>query len=355
MKWLLFVYSILSFITLFLLHHFFYKKAQVFNINKAYQKAIRWSSQSKPVAGGITFFVSFILGTIFFLLTQSANQQIHTEYLTISLSLTIAFFTGLADDMLSISPSLKMLLQALASLILVYSGLYIQLFSNVWLNYALTVIWYIGMMNSINMLDNMDSVATSISLIALLGFICLNMFYFSNFYDSFIMLSLFFALLTFLFYNLHPSKMYMGDNGSLFLGLSLAIFAVKYLWNLPFYGNYSYTIQLTLPFIIVFLFFLIPIADTITVTVNRLLRKQSPFIGGKDHTTHSLFELGLNENKIVLLLSFLNLISVILAIYLILTDFRSKILVVLSFFYCIFVALFLYINAFLRNKKNKRF
>lgn len=353
MKWTLLIFSALSFFTFYLLHHFFYKKAQVFHINKAYQKAVRWSSQSKPITGGITFFISFLFGTSFFLLTQTGQQQIYTEYLSISLALIIAFFTGLADDMLSISPELKLLLQAIAAFILVYSGLYIHLFSNDWLNYALTMVWYIGMMNSINMLDNMDSVATSMSIISLSGFLYLNLLHFQNFYDSFIMLSLFFALITFLFYNFYPSKMYMGDNGSLFLGLFLAIMAVKYLWNTPVYEAHSSIFSYALPFLCVLLFFLIPLTDTFTVTINRLKRKRSPFLGGKDHTTHALYYIGLSENKIVLLLSIFNLISVSLAIYLILTDFRNNVALVVSFFYCIFVVLFLYINATIYIKKNK--
>ncbi len=353
MNLLILVYSILSFITLFLLHHFFYKKSQVYNINKANQKAVRWSSQSKPIVGGITFFIGFIFGTTFFLLTQTGIKHIEMEYLSIPLSLTIAFFTGLADDLLIIKPSLKLFLQAISAFILVYSGLYIQIFENIWLNYSITMIWYIGIMNSINMLDNMDSIVTSISLIILSGLIFLNLYYLSNYYDIFIMLSLFFALITFLFYNIHPSKMYMGDNGSLFLGLSIAIFGVKYLWNLQSYGNYSFFFQNTLHFLTVLLFFLIPITDTFTVTIIRILKKQSPFIGGKDHTTHALYQLGLNENKIVFLLSFFNFISVGLAIYLFLTDFRSVFAISVSFFYCIFVVLFLFTNAAIRNKKNK--
>lgn len=353
MWWNVLAYIVLALVTFAYLHHFFYKKAQLFKINKAYQKAIRWNSQSKPVAGGITFFISFVFGTTFFLLSQKLDTQLKPEYLSISLALIFAFFTGLADDMLSITPQLKMLLQAFAAFILVYSGLHVHLFQQTWLNYLFTMIWYIGMMNSINMLDNMDAVATSIALIITSGFLFLNLYYFNNLYEFFVLISLWLSLATFLIYNIHPSKMYMGDNGSLFLGLLLAIFGVKYLWNFNTFIHPNNTIHYLMPFFANALFFLIPLTDTTTVTINRILQGRSPFTGGRDHTTHALYFLGLSENKIALMLSAFNLISVVFVILLLMIESTSKWLYALSFFYSIFVVLFLYINATVRNKKNK--
>ncbi len=347
------LYSLVCFILFFFLHHYFYKKAQLYSINKANQKAIRWSSQSKPVAGGITFFLSFIIGTTFYLLSQRTNAQIQSEYLFISLALIFAFFTGLADDMLSIAPGLKMVLQAFAAFILIYSGLYIRLFPYWWANYLISFIWYVGMMNSINMLDNMDAITTSISIIITSGFLFLNIYNFHHTYELFILINLLIALVTFLFFNYYPSKMYMGDNGSLFLGLLLAIMGMKYVWNFPVSPLHSDWVKMVIPFLSVLLFFLIPLTDTFTVTVNRLMRKQSPLIGGKDHTTHALFYMGLSEVNINFLLSFLQMVSLIFAIYLILTDFQNKTIVILSIIYSIFVVLFLFINATIRNKKNK--
>ncbi|NSW44361.1 MAG: undecaprenyl/decaprenyl-phosphate alpha-N-acetylglucosaminyl 1-phosphate transferase [Bacteroidales bacterium] len=351
---LLFIlYSLASISVFILLHNFFYQKAKYFKINKANQKAVRWSSQKKPVAGGITFFLSFLFASTFFLLSQPiSNNLIKIEYLFISISLIFVFFIGLADDMLSISPNLKLFLQIIVALILIYSGLYINIFDNIFLNYAITIIWYVGMMNSINMLDNMDAISTVVSVSILLGFIFMNVFYFHNLFELLILLGLFYALITFLIFNFHPAKMYMGDNGSLFLGLFLAIFGVKYIWNHSIYEYNQWTNLL--PFLYILLFFLIPIADTTTVTINRILEKKSPFTGGKDHTTHALYYIGLSENKIAILLFLLNLIGVIIATYFLYTGNLNKSLVIISFFYSIFVVLFLYINAFRVNRKNKK-
>lgn len=350
---LLTLYSVLAIAIFVLLHNFFYQKAKYFNIKKANQKAIRWSSQKKPVAGGITFFISFLFATTFYMLSQPIkNKFIEMEYAYIAMAFIFIFFTGLADDMLSISPLLKLSIQTITAFMLVYADVYIQLFDYDWLNYIISVIWYVGIMNSINMLDNMDAVSSLVSISILTGFIFINIFYHFNLYELLLLISLLIALVTFMIFNFHPSKMYMGDNGSLFLGLFLGIFGVKYIWNHSFYewnGGVIY-----IHFLIILLFFLIPLTDTTTVTINRLLKKQSPFIGGKDHTTHALFYLGLKENQIAILLFTINLVAVLVALYIIYFDnSNSLLLLYISFFYCTFVALFLYINAFRVNFKNK--
>lgn len=351
MKIYIIIYSIISIGLYLILHNFFYRKAKHFKINKANQKAIRWSSQKKPVAGGITFFLSFLFANVFFLISQPSNIQIDVQSFDIAIALIFAFLIGLADDMLSVSPNLKLVFQTFSAILLIYSGLYIKIFDNIWLNYILTVIWYVGIMNSINMLDNMDAISTVVSISILLQFLFIDMIIVKNIYDLLIILALLFSLSTFLLYNRHPAKMYMGDNGSLFLGLFLAVFGVKYVWNHPFYHNDVY--YQWLPFVFIWLTFLIPLTDTTTVTINRILKKKSPFIGGRDHTTHALSMIGLSENKIAILLFALNFIGISASTYILVYENYSPILTGVSIFYCTFVVLFLYINAFRVNRKNK--
>lgn len=345
------IYSILSILLSLIFHNFFYRKALQFKINKANQKAIRWSSQKKPVAGGITFFLTFLFANIFFLLSQPVNIQIDTQYLYIAITLIFTFLIGLADDLLSISANLKLVLQTLFAILLISSGIYIKVFDYEILNFILSLIWYVGIMNSINMLDNMDAIATVVSITILSQFLIINIMIIKNLYELLIILAILFSLITFLLYNWHPSKMYMGDNGSLFLGLFLAIFGVKYLWNHPIYENEIY-FQF-LPFVYVLSSFLIPLTDTTTVTINRLLQKKSPFVGGKDHTTHALSMLGFSEKKIVLLCFVLNLIGTLLVTYMIVYEYYNPMLIFTSIFYCTVVILLLYINAFKINRKNK--
>ena len=95
----------------------------------------------------------------------------------------------------------------------------------------------------------------------------------------------------------------MGDTGSQFLGVFIAAFSIKYLWNFPLSGSSFINAYF------VFLVFLIPITDTTAVVIKRIGRKQSPFVGGKDHTTHHLYYNGFSERKIVLFFAIISIIS----------------------------------------------
>jgi UDP-GlcNAc:undecaprenyl-phosphate GlcNAc-1-phosphate transferase len=155
------------------------------------------------------------------------------------------------------------------------------------------------------------------------------------------------ALCGFLVYNFHPSKMFMGDTGSQFLGLFLSVMGVDNCWNNP-------TSPLVNGFpvaniLIVVLVFLLPLTDTATVTINRLLEGRSPFVGGKDHTTHHLFFRGLTEKRIAILFFLLGGIGVLLA-YLLVVNF-SYTLFYLSIAYSLVVMVSLYLNTVVKRRK----
>jgi UDP-GlcNAc:undecaprenyl-phosphate GlcNAc-1-phosphate transferase len=203
------------------------------------------------------------------------------------------------------------------------------------------------------MLDNMDGVSSASSLSI---FIAVAIYLIANGGENsilslIILVSTIASLLSFLFYNWHPSKMYMGDNGSQFLGILLAWAGIKYFWNAIPITEFSYGFN-TMQFLIVFLAFLVLITDTTTVTINRLLRKKSPFIGGKDHTTHHLYYLGLPTDIIALVFFVLNSIGLALAFCLIQkssTIAYSQLW--LFFLYPITVFLLLYINTKVSKEK----
>src|SRR5690606_2557267 len=140
---------------------------------------------------------------------------------------------------------------------------------------------------SVNMLDNMDGIATICAMLACFFMVVVNVALFNTgSYATMLNLGVLGALCGFLVYNFHPSRMFMGDTGSQFLGLFLAIMGIDNCWNNP-------TSVLVNGFpianpVIVALVFLLPLSDTFTVIVNRLLAGGSPFVGGKDHTTHHL-------------------------------------------------------------------
>lgn len=228
---------------------------------------------------------------------------------------------GLADDAYDTKPLIKSLTQFVCALILILTGTRIECFENELLNYTLTILWVIGMMNSINMLDNMDAITTIVS-IGILIFISTITILQSHTLTpiSILVIAMLGSLCGFLIYNWHPSKMFMGDTGSQFLGVFLAIIGIEYCWNIKPSIDALFPIEYgTKSILVVASVFVIPLTDTITVVTNRLIRGKSPFVGGKDHTTHSLFFQGITEKKIALLYFGLTCIGCYLS-YLIITD-----------------------------------
>lgn len=293
-------YFISTVILSFLINGLFLKFATTLGIRNANETIIRWSPKSKPSLGGISFYIIFLISIasypIFF---EQSKVLLSKPLLGILAACTLAFLMGLSDDAYNTKPLLKFIIQVCCALILISTGTHISIFSNMYINYALTLFWVVGLMNSINMLDNMDGITTLVSITIILS--ALFILYLNN--DNYsihilLLIGVLAALIGFLFFNWHPSKMFMGDTGSQFIGLFLAAMGIIYFWNTPdVHGNLIQSKQ----FFVTILTFAIPIIDTTSVTINRLLKGKSPFVGGKDHTTHSLFFMGLTEKRIALL------------------------------------------------------
>ncbi len=261
---------------------------------------VRWSTTSKPALGGISFFLVFLLSAITYMLISDYEGQKfwnNIPFLGLLASTGIAFFMGLSDDAYNTKPMLKFFVQIFCGLVLIGTGTYIQLFESQAANYILTLFWVVGLMNSINMLDNMDGITTIVSVFIILEVLML--IYLKNqIYnlDTIILIGIAGALIGFLFHNWYPSKMFMGDTGSQFLGVFLAAIGIKYFWN--FDGTDTLSTNFYLKISLPLLAFALPIIDTTTVTINRIMRGQPPYVGGKDHTTHALSYLGLKDNQV---------------------------------------------------------
>lgn len=277
------------------------------------QPVIRWSNVSKPAIGGLSFYVSFLLSTVSFsIFFPSAPLLYDIQALGIIGATAMAFLMGLADDAYNTKPWLKFFVQLACGVLLIFSGNYIHFFELDLLNYVLTLFWIIGIMNSINMLDNMDGITATVSIFILI--ICLSFLAINGQYTSFdfiVILGVLSSLIGFLFYNWNPSKMFMGDTGSQFLGMFIAAMGIKYIWNSTTFDGEGEYLQKIFTVLIAFI---LPIVDTTTVFINRIARKQSPFIGGKDHTTHHLSYLGLSDSRVGFVFLGLSIVSLIICI-----------------------------------------
>lgn len=310
--WIFFIYTfVLSLIS----HRFFVMRSEKYNIKKVNITAERWSSQTKPVLGGITFYAIFLFSIFNYIFIFGFENILQGPIFATIIALTLMFLMGLADDMLNTPPGFKFAIQFAGAAILMYFGIYINIFESMPLNYIISFFWIVGVMNSLNMLDNMDGITTSVSVTILCGAAVL-IALLKGTDNIFLIICLggIASLTSFLYYNWNPSKMYMGDNGSQFLGTLLAIIGIEVFWNNPATESYSFMYPLALTVSA----FIVPISDTATVTINRLLRKQSPFVGGRDHTTHHLSYLGLKDSQVALVLLLINLIFVSCSVLIIL-------------------------------------
>jgi len=304
----------IAFLFSFLINSILLKFSQTLGVRQPQQREIRWSPSVRPSFGGISFFVVFL---ITFITLNFINNVLPLQYNNLKVIgifgvCTMAFLMGLADDAFNTQPLLKLITQIICSLVLVYSGIHIRLFENLLLNYALTVFWIIGMMNSFNLLDNMDGITGIITVVISGLFIAVTVsLKITNSYITIFNVCLLGSVVGFLVYNFHPSRMYMGDSGSQFIGFFLAAIGIEVCWNngLPF-GLYHGELE---NISLVLLVFLLPIIDTTTVFINRIVRGNSPFIGGKDHTTHHLFFRGITEKRIAMLYLLISVIACVLA------------------------------------------
>jgi UDP-GlcNAc:undecaprenyl-phosphate GlcNAc-1-phosphate transferase len=257
----------------------------------------RWHSRPTPAIGGVAIFLGFGLALgVGFLLDPNAVQGLtprpvqsllpFSTWEALVLGSTLAFLVGLVDDFVHLPPLAKLAGQVVASSVLLLSGIGVWLTGVYAVDAAISLFWFVGLTNAVNLLDNMDGLAAGTAAIA--GAYLAVIFFLQGALGLAI-LSLGFsaALVGFLAHNYPPARIFMGDSGSLFLGLFLAGLALA-----PAPGlSRSLAAVLAAPVLILGL----PILDTTLVTIGRILEGRPVSQGGKDHTSHRFVALGMGE------------------------------------------------------------
>ncbi len=265
----------------------------------AVPRADRWHSHPTPTLGGIGMFIAFWVSLLAVYLFDNSHNLFIARWSTLA-AVVIMFAIGLYDDFKHISPPIKLAFQILAATIVIFFGnITIEFFRWPIANILLTFFWLVGITNAINLLDNMDGLASGVALITA-GF--LSIFFWRTGYSELLILSLTLcgSILGFLVFNFPPAKIFMGDSGSMFLGFTLAVLAI------------ARRTQASNIFAIIgvpTLVLLLPILDTGLVAITRILRGQSLAVGGKDHTSHRLVAFGLSERQAVLVLYGIAIVS----------------------------------------------
>ena len=269
-----------------------------FNLLKA-PRDDRWNLKPTPVFGGVAIYLAF---AAVFLLFQ---QHLPPGARLILFGGTLLFLTGLVDDLISIKPPVKLVIQLIVSATVVYFGRRLQWTGSDAFNIVITICWLVGMTNAINLLDNMDGLAAGIVAIAC-AFMTATFLLNGQIQEALLPAVLAGAALGFLVFNFNPASIFMGDCGSMFLGFTLGGMALL--------SSNDRTRNLTSVLITPVLIMLIPIFDTTLVAISRKLSGRPLSQGGRDHTSHRLVALGISERRAVLLLYILSAAAGVLAL-----------------------------------------
>ncbi len=251
----------------------------------------------RPLVGGIGIVISATFSSLLFVPLQGLRGY----FSGLALLLLVGFF----DDFMEVGHRQKFLAQILATALLMYlSNIYLSNFGNLvglgqfavpetltWLMWCITIFCVVGVTNAMNMIDGLDGLAGGVSFIALISFAVLASLAGNN---ALILLNLAMAgaVLGFLKFNWSPSKLFMGDAGSLCLGFTLSFMAIALTQIEP---------GIIRP-VVALLILAVPIADTLTVMIRRIVAGSSPFVPDKTHLHHTLINAGYTGQRAVIVI-----------------------------------------------------
>ncbi len=245
----------------------------------------RWHRGIVPLLGGVGIWLGAMIGGL-------TSAPLEPQVLVIAAAGSLLMAIGLWDDITGLRPGVKLIAQIAVSCGLVAAGVTVQWTPSPAFNALITIAWVVGTTNAFNLLDNMDGLCagiaaiTAVALCWTLGPEDIGIFAFSAAIAG--------AAAGFLVYNFNPASIFMGDSGSLFLGVSLACLALA--------GRPQAQRDAASAFVVPVVLMLIPIFDTTLVTAFRKLSARAASVGGRDHTSHRLVAMGFSERQAVLLL-----------------------------------------------------
>lgn len=288
-----------------------------------------------PRMGGLAIFLGFVISVILF-------ADITKQVQGILIGCVIIVATGAVDDIRSLSAVLKLFLQLAAAIIAVAHGVVIEVVMNPnvfsetqhlvlgILSIPVTVIWIVGITNSVNFIDGLDGLACGVSVISSITMLVTALLV-SESGVAVILAALTGACLGFIPYNFNPAKIFMGDTGALLLGYVLATMSVVGLFK--FYAIVTFAVPL--------LALAVPLMDTTFAFFRRILRGQNPMHPDRGHFHHRLIDMGLSQKQAV---AVLYSVSAILGLIAVVLTTRSQIkflLLIIAFLIAATVGVFL--------------
>ncbi len=253
-----------------------------------------------PTLGGLGIFAGFIIATL-----MCVPSAISAELQYFAAAATVIFFLGIKDDILVLSASKKFIGQLIAAgIIIKFGGIQITNFHGFLGVYEIphttsiiiSLFTIIVITNSFNLIDGVDGLAGSLGLLTTLVFGAY-FFYAGQLAYAVMAFALSGSIIGFLIYNFSPAKIFMGDTGSLLLGLINSILVIKFI-NIA--GNSASNLPIASAPAIAFSILMIPLFDTLRVFGLRIIQRRSPFSPDRTHVHHFLLDLGLSHRMVTI-------------------------------------------------------
>lgn len=273
-------------------------------------------SACKPSLGGLPILIGFLCAVLLWMPLGKLGEYKYFLGGVVFMSLL-----GLRDDLFDLRARQKLVGQIIAALFICstmdirlssFNGLFGLYEIPLYLSYTLTIFTIIVITNAFNLIDGIDGFAGSVAVIVL-TFFGVWFFLVGEVYFSLILFALVGSVIGFLFYNWYPSKIFMGDTGSLVLGFTISIAAVYFIeYNSKLLSSHIYKFNSGIFTAIGVLS--IPLYDTIRVFVIRVWQKKSPLLPDNNHIHHSLLKLKFSHGKSTLILCSLNVVVILLVV-----------------------------------------
>lgn len=252
--------------------------------------------------GGIAICLGTLLSLLLVWMTGGIEKLPITVIFNCWITLfgSVGFFViGLSDDLFSLSPWVRLVLQCAVASLVWLMGMRIEFLTLPnfgvihlgWLSLPLTVLWLTGVVNAINWIDGLDGLASGIGVIAA-ATSCIICLYTGQLDTALIGIALVGSLLGFLVFNFNPAQIFMGDGGSYFIGFLLAGMGITGL------VKSATTTAILLPALVL----AVPLCDMTWVILMRLCQGVSPFLADNQHLHHRLLEAGLSHRLTVLVI-----------------------------------------------------
>jgi UDP-GlcNAc:undecaprenyl-phosphate GlcNAc-1-phosphate transferase len=286
-----------------------------------------------PYLGGVAIAVGVVTVTYLASLTSNFNRSTFLLASSVLVPAIVMGVVGLIDDIRKLSPWPRFIIQSgfgvVISFLLVSTNTLGSPFGNYLIDIPITVLWIVGITNSINFFDNIDGGASGAVAISAI-FLFLLSWQGEQFLIAALSIVLAGATLGFLLWNRPPARIYMGDAGALFLGILVASLTIRFDPN---------PIDRIASFAVPFLLLAVPILDTSVAVISRLRRGISPLQGGKDHLSHRLMRSRFTKRQAILILWILSIFFGAIAIVVSLAPFSLE-------RYIVYLALIFWLIAF---------